>query len=106
MSVFSTNAEAREIELGRTIRRWRIAAGLSQEEAAERASLSRSAVQALERGTGSRVATLIRVLRAIGRDDALDVFSIDETPSPIELLAAQRRAERSETDAPRASRRR
>ena len=104
MTAFPDASDALERELGRTIRRWRIDAGLTQDETADRASLSRSAVQGLERGTGSRIATLVRVLRAIGREDSLGAFTLDTAPTPIELLAAQRRTERS--DAPRASRNR
>jgi len=93
-----------EAAIGQTIRRWRIEAGLSQAEAADRAGLSRSAVQGLERGTGSRLASLLSVLRAIGRDDAVDALLVDDGPTPIELLAAQRRAERDRSDAPRVPR--
>lgn len=99
----STIAE-REAAIGQTVRRWRIEAGLSQTEVADRAGLSRSAVQGLERGTGSRLASLLAVLRAIGRDDAVDALMVDDGPTPIELLAAQRRAERDRSDAPRVSR--
>ena len=94
----------REAAIGLALRRWRIEVGLSQTEVAERAGLSRSAVQGLERGTGSRLASLLAVLRAIGRDDAIDALTADEQPSPIELLAAQRRAETGRSDAPRVPR--
>ena len=106
MSGISARTDETEQRLGRAIRRWRIDAGLSQDDVAERASISRSAVQALERGTGSRLATLVQVLRAIGHEDALNTFTLTTSPTPIELLAAQRRAERGATDAPRVSRRR
>ncbi len=96
--------EEREAEIGRAVRQWRIDAGYSQDELAARASLSRSAVQALERGSGSRLATLLRVLRALGHEDAVDALRVDDAPGPIALLAAQRRAER--TAAPRVGRRR
>lgn len=94
-----------ERRIGESVRQWRIDAGLSQDELAERASLSRSAVQAVETGRGSRLATLIRVLRALDRSDALDALTPRAGPSPIEQLAAQRRAERASTSAPRVSRR-
>lgn len=94
-----------ERRIGLAIRQWRIDAGLAQDELADRASLSRSAIQKLEAGRGSRVETLVRVLRALGRADALDALSPRTGPSPIEQLAAQRRAERTATRAPRVSRR-
>ncbi len=92
-----------ETRLGAALRQWRVDAGYSQEELAERASLSRSAIQGLESGQGSRLATLIRILRALDRTDALDAFTPREGPSPIELLAQQRRAARAGRP-PRASR--
>lgn len=90
-----------EAAIGRALRAWRIADGRSQEELAERAGLSRSAIQSLERGSGSRLATLIRVLRALGRDDALDALRPEPSATPMQLLAEQRRAERAASDAPR-----
>ena len=104
MSRIPGNIQDTEATIGRVVRRWRIEGGFSQNDVAERAGLSRSAVQGLERGTGTRLATLLAVLRAIGRDDALDALTADEQPSPIELLAAQRRAERAHSEAPRVSR--
>lgn len=96
-----------EARVGAAVRQWRIDAGYSQEELAERASLSRSAIQGLESGQGSRLETLVRVLRALDRSDALDAFTPREGPSPIELLAERRRAEREGRSrrAPRVSRR-
>jgi transcriptional regulator with XRE-family HTH domain len=93
-----------ESRIGRAVRQWRIDAGYSQEELADRAGLSRKAIIALESGQGSRLASVIRVLRALGRLDALDAFAIDEGPSPMEALRALRRAERERTSAPRVSR--
>lgn len=104
MTGITPTIDAREAEIGRAVRQWRIAAGYSQDELAARASLSRSAVQGLERGTGTRLATLLRVLRAIDREDALAPLRPDDAPSPIELLAAQRRAERPEAPRVRRSR--
>ncbi len=96
--------DEREERIGAAVRQWRIDAGLSQDELAERASLSRSAIQKLEAGRGSRLDTLIRVLRALGRADALDALTPRTGPSPIEQLAAQRRADRTATGARRVAR--
>ncbi len=104
MSLIPVNPDAIELRLGTAVRQWRIDAGYSQEELAERASLSRSAVQSVETGQGTRLETLIRILGALDRTDALDAFTPREGPSPIELLAAQRRSERSARRAPRVGR--
>jgi len=93
-----------EERIGAAIRQWRIDAGLSQDELAERASLSRSAIQGLEAGRGSRLATLIRVLRCLERADALDALRPRTGPSPLERLAAERRAARTPSRVPRAGR--
>lgn len=106
MTVISDTNDALERRLGSAVRRWRIDAGYSQAELAARAGLSRSAVAALETGGGSRLTSLIRVLRALGRSDALDALTPDEEPSPMELLAAERRAQRQRRPAPRVRRRR
>ena len=62
MSRIPGNIQDTEATIGRVIRRWRIEGGFSQNDVAERAGLSRSAVQGLERGTGTRLATLLAVL--------------------------------------------
>lgn len=61
---------------------WRKLRGLTQAQVAERAGVSRSTVQKLERGDGGvSVESLIRVLRALGLGDAvpgaLDPLSTD-----------------------------
>ncbi len=94
-----------EERIGAAVRQWRIDAGLSQDELAERASLSRTAIKRLEAGLGTRLESLIRALLALGRIDALDALTPRTGPSPIEQLVAQRRAGRSATRAPRVGRR-
>ena len=91
-----------EARIGRALRQLRIDAGYSQDELARRASLSRSAVQNLETGSGARLETLVRVLRALDALEMLDMLTPREGPSPIEQLRARQRAER--VRAPRVSR--
>ncbi|HQE47292.1 MAG TPA: helix-turn-helix transcriptional regulator, partial [Rhodoglobus sp.] len=55
-----------ERRIGDQVRALRIAALLGQDELAERANISVTTVQALERGSGSSLKTLIRVLRVLG----------------------------------------
>ena len=95
MSDNPVSIEDAETRIGLAVRQWRIDAGLSQDELAARASLSRSAIQQLEGAQGSRLETLIRVLRSLGRLDALDALAPRTGPSPIELLAEERRGERA-----------
>jgi len=96
------SVDAVETRIGRAIRELRIDAGYSQDELADRTSLSRSAIQSLETGAGSRLATVIRVLRALDRLDVLDDLTPRIGPTPMELLQAERRGRTA--DAPRVRR--
>jgi transcriptional regulator with XRE-family HTH domain len=90
-TVAETVAET-EARLGRGIRQLRLEAGFDQVELAARANISRSAVQALEAGLGSRLRTVISVLRALDRLDALESLMPATGPTPLQLLAEARRA--------------
>lgn len=95
MTVFSgTNQTLGEWEkqIGDALRQIRIDAGYDQVELAERANLSRSTVQGLEQGTGTRLHTLLSVLRALDRLDAFDNLMPETGSTPLEVLADSRRA--------------
>ncbi len=100
----TSTTEEVEDAIGRSMRQWRIDAGYSQEELGARAGVSRSAVRSLESGRGSRIQTLVRVLSALGRLDALASLRPREGLSPIEALAAQRSAAAGRVDHPRVRR--
>lgn len=79
-----------EQAIGEQLRLLRIEAGLDQLGLASAANLSRSAIQSLEQGRGSRLATVIAVLRALGREDLLEPLLPPVGPTPMELLRAER----------------
>lgn len=81
--------------LGRQVRELRIAGDLTQAELAEAANVSLSAVQSLERGAGTTLATVVAVVRALGRPDWLEQLAPPRPPSPLAILRAARAAERS-----------
>ena len=83
-----------EAELGQAFRRLRLDSGYNQAQLASRANTSRSAVQALERGAGTRLRTMLAVLRALDRMDAFDLILPDDGPSPLQALAEARRADK------------
>jgi transcriptional regulator with XRE-family HTH domain len=86
-----------EQQLGDAMRQLRISAGYGQMELAERANLSRSSIQALEQGRGTRLRTVLAVLRALGRPDAFDSIMPEDGPTPLQILAeAQRGAKRAQ----------
>jgi transcriptional regulator with XRE-family HTH domain len=81
-----------EVSIGAAIRQLRIEAGLDQEALADRANVSRSSVQALEGGKGTRLRTLLAILRALGRSDLFETIMPSAQPSPMQALAIARRA--------------
>ena len=81
-----------EQSIGGAIRQLRIGAGLDQEGLADRANVSRSSVQALEGGKGTRLRTLLAVLRALGHSGLFEQIMPSTQPSPMQALALSRRA--------------
>ena len=74
-------------ELGTGLRLSRIRAGLTQEDLARRAGISWSALKNLESGRGANLTTLVKVVRALGREDWLAAIAPAEPAiSPIQLL--------------------
>jgi len=82
------STDEREAQVGEQIRRLRLDLGLDQTELARRADLSPSTVQSLEAGRGSTLRTLVRVLRALGADDALGRIAPASAVSPLDVLRA------------------
>lgn len=82
-----------EREVGAQIRAARIDADLDQESLARIAGVSVGAVRNLERGYGSSLATLIRVVRALDRTDWLEALAPQVAVSPLDTLAQARRGE-------------
>lgn len=76
--------------VGEQVRRLRIDAALTQDEVADRASVSTKTVAALEAGGNTTLPTLIRVLRILDRDDWFDELNPDAGPSPLDLLREER----------------
>jgi transcriptional regulator with XRE-family HTH domain len=85
-----------ERQIGEAIRQLRISSGLGQVEPADRANLSRSSIQALEQGRGTRLRTVLAALRALDRSDAFESIMPEVGPTPLQILAdAQREARRT-----------
>jgi transcriptional regulator with XRE-family HTH domain len=78
-------------ELGRRLARARLDANLSQKQLAHEAGVSKATVERLEAGDPVKSNGLIRVLRALGRLDALDRLLPEPLPSPVERLELQGR---------------
>jgi transcriptional regulator with XRE-family HTH domain len=72
-------------EFGGRISRQRLNRNLTQIELAGLAGVSIIVVQRLERGQGCTLESLIRVLRALGQIEQLDLFLPEPGISPIQL---------------------
>lgn len=74
-------------ELGDRLRSCRLKRRFEQTELAERAGISDRTVRALEKGTGSSVESLLRVMKALGILEGLDAM-VPPGPSidPLQLL--------------------
>ena len=95
MAVEVRTTEEWEAELGRRINAIRKQRGITQEELAHRAGISRSAVKYLEAGRGSTLASFVKVARALELDEIFDqVFPVSTPISPLAILAAKRKLER------------
>ncbi len=81
-------------EIGRRLRRYRLQQNLAQAELARDAGVGTRTVRNVEGGSDTQLLTLLRILRALGRLDALDAFLPRPGVSPMELLRSGGRERR------------
>ncbi len=83
-----------EQRIGADVRRLRFTHELTQVELAARANVSLTSLKRLEAGLGSTLSTVIRVARALGRDQWLaELAPPTASISPMALLREAQRAE-------------
>jgi transcriptional regulator with XRE-family HTH domain len=75
-----------EAELGQHLRDLRLRQNIDQRQLAERADVALNAVKRLESGKGATVTSLIKVLRALGREEWLGTLAPQVTVSPLQML--------------------
>jgi transcriptional regulator with XRE-family HTH domain len=80
-----------ESRLGERLRELRMLKNIDQVTLAAQAGVSLNAVKHLESGKGARVASLIKVLRALGRADWLDSLAPVVSISPLQMLETEGR---------------
>ena len=97
----STRTIETHLDLGRSIARRRIARGLSQKDLARLAGVGVTSLQRLEGGRGGQVATLVRVVTALGAESWLT--SLAPAPTTTDGADAALR-ERRRVFAPRVRR--
>ena len=79
-----------EQALGEQFRTLRLSRGLDQAELAALAGISLGSVRGLEQGTGSSLKTIVRVTRALDREDWLRGLAPRPIISPLDVLRSQR----------------
>jgi transcriptional regulator with XRE-family HTH domain len=84
-----------ETVLGEQLKKLRLSRNIDQTRLAERAGISRRALQNLEAGTGSSTASLLSVVRALGREDWLTLLAPTATINPLNMVRARRERQRA-----------
>jgi transcriptional regulator with XRE-family HTH domain len=83
--VSNTDAEVAR-ELGARLRAYRLQQNLAVADVAKRAGLNRNTIVNAEAGKNPRLHSVVRLLRAYGRIEALDAFLPAPTISPLQLV--------------------
>ncbi len=73
------------------MRRERILQRLEQADVARRAGVGRAGVSRIENGHGGTIATLLAVVRALGREDWLNTLAPKVDVSPMDLIRRARK---------------
>ena len=76
--------------MGAFVKHHRMEQNKTQEVLAHAAGISRSTLSLLERGETVTVATLIQVLRVLDQLQVLDVFTVEQTISPMALAKMEK----------------
>jgi len=77
--------EAIRQEIGKRLQRERLNQNITQEQLSNKAGISRRTLVAAEKGEGTSLETLIRILRGLGLLEQLDQFLPRPELSPIQL---------------------
>ena len=85
-----STVEELEAVVGEQVRARRLRANRTVDDVAYEAGVAAKTVQNLERGRGSSLATLVRVLRALGAEDWLETLAPVEPVSPVAVVEASR----------------
>ena len=79
-----------QVELGRRLQQLRLSKNLDQRAVADKAGITRSALQNLEAGRGSSVKTLVRTLKALNYLEGIEILAPEPTVNPLALLKTNR----------------
>lgn len=76
-------------EVGQRLRRERLNRNLTQLELAESAGVSRGSIAKVEAGSNPSLNTVVRLMRALGIVDRLDLAVPEPEVSPLQLAASK-----------------
>jgi transcriptional regulator with XRE-family HTH domain len=80
------SAEELEITLGDNIKRLRLQKNITRQRLCEVAGISQSALRHLEAGEGATIKTLVRIVRALNRQDWLTALAPEVSINPLSLV--------------------
>src|ERR1700733_6938644 len=83
-----------QVELGRRLQRLRLSRNLDQRTVADKAGITRAALQNLEAGRGSSVRTLLRTLKALNYLEGIEILAPEPTVDPLALLRSSKLPQR------------
>jgi transcriptional regulator with XRE-family HTH domain len=93
--------------IGQFIKQERLNQNRTQAKVAEAAGVNRWTLSQIENGEAISLSSLIAILRALDRLNVLEVFAVNNRPSPLELAKIDRekrqRASSSKSDNPKTS---
>lgn len=89
------SASELEAALGEQLRNARLRKNLSQEDLAHVAGVALGSVRNMEKGRGATIATLVRVVNALGLHDWLSSLQPQVTISPMQMLKAKQPRQRA-----------
>ncbi len=78
-------------EVGARLRGFRLQQNVTQAALAENAGVGHATVKRAEAGESIRLESLVKILRALGRVEALDSFLPEPLVSPIQLVEQSKR---------------
>ena len=95
MSDLSLNSISElQVMLGEQLKALRLSKDLDQIATAEKAGISEKALRNLEAGRGSTVESFLRVLKALGSLDGLELLAPKPSVSPLALLRSSKTRQR------------
>jgi transcriptional regulator with XRE-family HTH domain len=88
------------VVLGGQLRALRLRQNIDQQQLAAQAGVALNAVKNLESGKGGTTRSLLKVLRALGREDWLDALAPQVSISPLQALTRKPTRQRASRKRP------